>query len=202
MPDLDHHVREKAEAQFAISRWARFAAGVALSNTLWLESSIARVSCLAGAACAGYIAYAQVTKAEMALRQLVNDMQRDAHVAVQRAEEETRARIEAEREGTATLELTFCGGQRCRRAYGPSNRRPSAAAPTAGGFFMTTKPARSRCSTRRRATIAAMISPESRFRFRPSKRSANARASARSSGVAGVRRSVASVMAHDDPAFR
>src|ERR1039458_8417554 len=43
---------------------------------------------------------------------------------------------------------------------------------------MTTKPDRSRCSTIRLATIRAMISAASRFRLRPSKRNANARASA------------------------
>ena len=51
---------------------------------------------------------------------------------------------------------------------------------------MTTKPDRSKCSTRRLATITAINSPASLTRFRPSKRSAKASASARSSGVAGV----------------
>src|SRR5208337_1924649 len=40
----------------------------------------------------------------------------------------------------------------------PSNPRPSAAPPTPAGRFITTNPARSRCSTRRLATISAMIS--------------------------------------------
>jgi hypothetical protein len=44
------------------------------------------------------------------------------------------------------------------------------------------------------ATIGAMNSPASCFRLRPSNRSANAKASARSSGAAGVRRSGASFM--------
>src|SRR5208337_2879659 len=45
-----------------------------------------------------------------------------------------------------------------------------------------------------RVTVIPTISAASCFRFRPSKRRANARASARSSGAAGVRQSGASVM--------
>ena len=44
---------------------------------------------------------------------------------------------------------------------------PSAAPPAIGGRFITTKPARSRCSTRRFATISAMISSALCDRFRP-----------------------------------
>ncbi len=40
----------------------------------------------------------------------------------------------------------------------PSNPRPSAAPPLVGSRFMTTKPARFRCLTRRLATIVDMIS--------------------------------------------
>jgi hypothetical protein len=46
-----------------------------------------------------------------------------------------------------------------KRRYRPSAPRPNTAAPTLGGRFMTTNPARSRWSTRRFATIAAMNSP-------------------------------------------
>jgi len=49
----------------------------------------------------------------------------------------------------------------------PSNPRPSAAAPTSDGRFITTKPARSRCSTSRLATISAMISSALCTRLRP-----------------------------------
>src|SRR5208282_1677558 len=70
--------------------------------------------------------------------------------------------------------------------------RASVLAPAAGGFFMTTKPDRSRCSTRRFATIPAMISSALSTRLRPLKRSAKASASARSSRAAGLRLSVGS----------
>jgi hypothetical protein len=42
-----------------------------------------------------------------------------------------------------------------------SEQRPISAAPTIGGFFMTKKPDRSRCSTRCLATISAIISAAS-----------------------------------------
>ncbi len=68
-----------------------------------------------------------------------------------------------------------------------SNPRPSAAAPISAGRFMMTKPARSRCSTSRRATISAMISSALWTRLRLWNRSAKASADARSEGSAGVR---------------
>jgi phosphatidylserine/phosphatidylglycerophosphate/cardiolipin synthase-like enzyme len=71
--------------------------------------------------------------------------------------------------------------------YPRSNPRPSATAPISAGLFMMTKPARSRCSTSRLATISAVISSALRTRLRPWKRSAKASASARSDGSAGVR---------------
>ena len=48
-----------------------------------------------------------------------------------------------------------------------SNPRPSAAPPVIGARFITTKPARSKCSTSRLATIAEMSSSASRTRLRP-----------------------------------
>jgi len=60
----------------------------------------------------------------------------------------------------------------------PSNPRPIAAPPMAGGRFITTKPARSKCRTSRFATMSAMNSAVSFFRRRPSNLSANASASA------------------------
>ena len=56
---------------------------------------------------------------------------------------------------------------------------------------MTTKPARSRCSTNRFATVSAdIISSVLRVRLRSAYRSANASAAARSAGSAGDRLSV------------
>jgi len=54
-----------------------------------------------------------------------------------------------------------------RAAHRPSNPRPSIAAPPIGGLFMTTKPDRSKCSTRRLATIADMSSSVLWTRLRP-----------------------------------
>ena len=51
---------------------------------------------------------------------------------------------------------------------------------------MTTKPDSFRCSTKRLATISAMISSVLCVRLRPAYRSANASAAARSLGDAGV----------------
>ena len=64
----------------------------------------------------------------------------------------------------------------------PSNpRRPGLSPPPAlGGFFMTTKPQRSKCRTIRSAAIRAVNVSESCMRFRPLKQSANAMLSARS----------------------
>jgi hypothetical protein len=53
------------------------------------------------------------------------------------------------------------------RHHRPSPPRPSATPPPIGGRFMTTKPDRSKCSTSRLATIAAIISPASWTRLRP-----------------------------------
>jgi len=66
------------------------------------------------------------------------------------------------------------------------NPRPSAEWPPLGGFFITTKPARSKCLTSRFATRSAMNESASWTRLRPAYRSANASAAARSSGSAGV----------------
>jgi len=51
-------------------------------------------------------------------------------------------------------------------SYSPCPR-PSAAPPPIGGRFITTNPARSKCSTRRRATTSAMISSALCARLRP-----------------------------------
>jgi hypothetical protein len=77
----------------------------------------------------------------------------------------------------------------------PSNPRPSAELPPIGGFFITTNPDCSRYLTSRRATISAMNSSALWTRLRLLKRRAKARALARSSGSAGVKRSRASGMA-------
>jgi hypothetical protein len=58
-----------------------------------------------------------------------------------------------------------------------SATRRQCAAPPIGGLFMRTKPDRSRCSTRRLATIADMISSALWTRLPPLTRSANARSS-------------------------
>lgn len=86
-----------------------------------------------------------------------------------------------------------------RGAYSPCPR-PSAAAPPIGRRFFTTKPARSRCSTRRRATISDMSSSALWTRLRPSNRKAKARAADRSSGDAGERGSAESVIRADNNA--
>jgi len=49
----------------------------------------------------------------------------------------------------------------------PSCPRPSAAPPTIGAFFMMTKPASSRCWTRRSAVTVAVYSSASWTGFRP-----------------------------------
>jgi hypothetical protein len=58
------------------------------------------------------------------------------------------------------------------RDFQPSNLRPSAAPPPIAGRFMTTKPPRSKCSARRRATMAAMSSSALWTRLGPAKRRA------------------------------
>ena len=63
---------------------------------------------------------------------------------------------------TAVVPALCLSGRQSTSAVGatgsshPSNPRPSAAPPPIGGRFMMTKPERSRCSTRRFATIAGI----------------------------------------------
>ena len=64
----------------------------------------------------------------------------------------------------------------------PSNPRAIAAPSATGDRLMTTKPARSKCSTRRFATISDMNSSALWTRLRPEKRSANASAEAKIAG--------------------
>ena len=54
-----------------------------------------------------------------------------------------------------------------KQHHRPSCPRPIAAPPPIGGRFMMTKPERSRCSTSRLATIAAIVSPAWCVRLRP-----------------------------------
>jgi hypothetical protein len=69
--------------------------------------------------------------------------------------------------------LTLAPGEPRRRPprrasyHSPSCPRQIAAPPPIGGFFMTTNPDRSKCSTSRLATIAAIISPASFALLRP-----------------------------------
>ena len=71
------------------------------------------------------------------------------------------------RRGVAFAGLQTAAVARPSPGHGPLNPRPKAAPPLIDGFFITTKPDRSRCSTSPLATISAMISPALWTRFRP-----------------------------------
>jgi hypothetical protein len=82
----------------------------------------------------------------------------------------------AELESRAPPSLDFLGLIKARfgarRVRGdpryPLNPRPMAECPPSGGFFKTTKPARSKCRTTRWRAIEAMYSSAWWTRFRPS----------------------------------